>query len=340
MRPCIICCDWGTTAFRVKVLDVVSRQICYEESSREGVASMFNNWKAVQEISFVSLQEYYLSWLSERLALIAKHAGIALTQATVLISGMAGSSIGMVELPYAAIPFGLNGRGAVVKRIQNDRMATDIYLISGVSDGKDVMRGEETQLAGLSAMHPALFEKDAICILPGTHSKHVHIQKAEMVSFKTYMTGELFSVLNEHSILKPTNAVHVDLSALSTDDWVSFTEGVQQSRLENLLNSLFTIRARKVLNGESDRNGFFFLSGLLIGNELAMLIPSDMDIILCSTGNVYALYEHALAILGLSAQTKCVSPSQMENAYWEGQLKIIDHIIKSENPDEKNVLLG
>jgi 2-dehydro-3-deoxygalactonokinase len=321
----------------MKVFEALSKRLIYEESNKDGAASMFNRW---QERSSISKQDYYLSYLNDRIKQVAKRTEINPAEATVIISGMAGSSIGMLELPYAMVPFGLNGRGAVVRRLENNKSESGIYLISGISNGRDIMRGEETQLAGLSAMAPALFLEDSVCILPGTHSKHVYIHQGAIVSFKTYMTGEMFSVLNEHSILKPAIPSEINPSALTSADMASFSAGVRRSQSDSLLHSLFTVRTNKVLKGDSDRKNFLFLSGLLIGNELTALAGIDTAIILCSTGNVHGLYQQALTVLGLAQQTTFISPEQMENSYWEGQLKIFDHFIQPDPSDDRKILLG
>src|SRR6218665_75401 len=328
MRSSIICCDWGTTSLRIKILDASSRQMLCEHSRKDGAASIFNRWKAEQEGSSLSKQDYYLSCLNDRIEQMTERTEINPAEAAILISGMAGSSIGMLELPYAPAPFRLSGRDAVVKRIENNRTGMGIYLISGVSNGRDVMRGEETQLGGLDAADRALFEKDTVCILPGTHSKHVYIRQGAITSFKTYVTGEMFSVLNEHSILKTGDQSNLNPEELTNSDLASFSAGVQRSQSDNLLHSLFTVRINKVLGGAGDRDNCLFLSGLLNGSELTALTGSNAGITLCSTGNVYNLYKQALTVLGLSEQTTFVSPDKMGTAYLEGQLRIFDHFIK------------
>jgi 2-dehydro-3-deoxygalactonokinase len=323
----IICCDWGTTSFRIRILDAYSRKLLFEHSNKDGAAHVFNKWHGGHESSSFSRQEFYLSHLNERIEDLTERTEIKLSEAVVLISGMAASSIGMLELPYASVPFALTGKDATVRRIENNKIGMDVYLISGVSNGRDIMRGEETQLVGLNAMDCSMFERDTMCILPGTHSKHVYIRNGALEYFKTFMTGEIFSLLHEHSILKAGSDLNINPKELTSPDVACFIAGVQRSRKDNLLHSLFTVRINKVLSGTSDRENYLFLSGLLIGSELNVLTGSKGPITLCSTSNVYYLYAQALNVLGLSEQTTFLPPEKMENAYWEGQLKIFDHFI-------------
>ena len=112
----------------------------------------------------------------------------------ILISGMASSSIGWRELPYACLPFPLDGSGArwqEIERVGEHR----VFVFSGLAAESDVLRGEETEVLGLAAGGAlAPFREQALLVLPGTHSKHVRIEAGSITGFSTYMTGELFEV--------------------------------------------------------------------------------------------------------------------------------------------------
>src|SRR5205085_11075608 len=115
--------------------------------------------------------------------------------------GMASSSIGMKELPYADLPFLLDGHSAYSEWINGGPViANPILLISGVQHAGDVMRGEETQLTGVSSMTDAP-DGDMLYIFPGTHSKHITVINNRITYFSTFMTGEVFDLLVKHSIL-------------------------------------------------------------------------------------------------------------------------------------------
>ena len=124
--------------------------------------------------------------------------GSALPEATpVLICGMAGARQGWVEAPYLKTPTRLDALHEGAVRVD---AGADIRILPGIAqaraDRPDVMRGEETQLLGV--LDPGF--AGLVCI-PGTHSKWIRIEAGEIVEFATYMTGELFSVISQHSIL-------------------------------------------------------------------------------------------------------------------------------------------
>src|SRR5262245_12577368 len=100
---------------------------------------------------------------------------------------MASSSIGMIEVPYKETQFKADGSDLKVKKIDRSKdFEHDTFIISGARTNNDVMRGEETQLAGCKDTG----DKKSLYIFPGTHSKHILVKKGIAVSFKTFMTGE------------------------------------------------------------------------------------------------------------------------------------------------------
>lgn len=119
----------------------------------------------------------------------------------ILLSGMASSSIGIRELPYAQLPASLNGENLIIENISSNlELQNEVFLISGLEKPGDVMRGEETQAIGWKY---SSFDASSNCVLivPGTHSKHITICDDRIVDFKTFMTGEIFELLTSHSIL-------------------------------------------------------------------------------------------------------------------------------------------
>src|SRR5690606_18524923 len=153
--------------------------------------------------------------------------------------------IGMCELPYSTLPLDLDGSNLGHKKIDVPWFPHPILLISGVRGEDDIMRGEETQLLGC---HDTKQKKDSIYIFPGTHSKHIQVREAKAIAFKTYMTGELFHLLAEHSILKD-NVEKTEL--LSEKDFIC---GLRHARTKDFLGSVFRVRTNQILH-EMDKGG-------------------------------------------------------------------------------------
>ncbi|HYI05188.1 MAG TPA: 2-dehydro-3-deoxygalactonokinase, partial [Reyranella sp.] len=170
--------DWGTSSFRGWLMSGGGAVLA---ESRGGEGMLHCDGSA----GFAPV-------LRDHLARLGAPAG-----APVLICGMAGARQGWVEAPYIKVPTRLDALHEGT--IQVDAPG-DIRILPGVAqaraDQPDVMRGEETQLLGVT--EPGF--TGLVCI-PGTHSKWIRIEAGVIVEFSTYMTGELFSVIAQHSIL-------------------------------------------------------------------------------------------------------------------------------------------
>jgi 2-dehydro-3-deoxygalactonokinase len=209
----------------------------------------------------------------------------------VVISGMAGARQGWVEAPYLHTPTRLDALHAGAVRVDADR---DIRILPGIAqaraDRPDVMRGEETQLLG--TIDPAF--SGLVCI-PGTHSKWVKIEAGAIVGFATYMTGELFAVISQHSIL----AHAVEAAGQPAANSVPFREGLAAARASpsGLTSSLFRLRAAQLLGFEQRSDGIDRLSGLLIGSEISdatARFGRPQRLRLLCAGRLGELYEVAL----------------------------------------------
>jgi len=171
----------------------------------------------------------------------------------------------------------------------------DVRIAPGLSQDKpaDVMRGEETQLAGALALHPGF---DGVFCLPGTHSKWAQVSAGEVVSFQTFMTGELFALLSTQSVLRHS------LTAPGWDD-AAFDEGLSDalSRPDRIAAKLFTLRAEGLLHGLTAPEARSRLSGLIIGIELAGSKPYwlGQEVKLIGADALAASYARALATQGL-----------------------------------------
>ena len=176
----------------------------------------------------------------------------------VLMSGMIGSRQGWIEAPYVPCPADLAGFGA---HLVSPHSQERVWIVPGLSlkDGsrRDVIRGEETQIAG------AMGSGSGIVVLPGTHSKWVNVEAGRVIDFATFMTGELFDVLRRHSIL---GRLMTDGSP--NDD--GFRLGVLAVRdgAGGLSGALFSVRALGLFGDVAPEALSDYLSGLLIGHEL------------------------------------------------------------------------
>lgn len=208
----------------------------------------------------------------------------------VIACGMVGSRQGWAEAPYAAVP-------CAPPSARNAKRVGHVHILPGVKQMQpsDVMRGEETQIAGFMARNT---DFDGVLCLPGTHTKWVHVSAGEIVSFRTAMTGEMFALLAEQSVLRH--------SAGSGWDDTAFKEAVAEtlSKPEGLAARLFQIRADGLLHGLSSAAGRARLSGLLIGAELAAMRPYWLGQAIAVIGApaLTETYAKALSLQGISAQ--------------------------------------
>ena len=215
----------------------------------------------------------------------------------VVCCGMVGARQGWLEAPYIAVPCKPSDTANAVFPVTVDPRLS-ISILPGVSQAKpsDVMRGEETQIAGYLALDPTF---EGVLCLPGTHTKWVHISAGEIVSFKTFMTGELFALLSDHSVLR---------HSLGKEGWSeeSFASGVETafSRPQTFASDLFSLRAADLLEGLDPIVAKTKLSGMLIGLELAGARPYWLGqrIVLLGAGELSKKYQFALSILGSEAE--------------------------------------
>jgi len=314
-------CDWGTSAFRLRWVQVPDLVILAEERSGNGIAATWQAWQARGQQDAAARWQFYLDAVTPAIAAMEQSAGPVPAQAPLVISGMASAAIGMKELPYATLPFAVNGADAVVHRAAaTAAFPREVLLLSGVRSDEDVMRGEETQLAGCR-MDEQDAAADSLFIFPGTHSKHIQVQQGQVTGFRTYMTGELFDLLRRHSVLKETVAGLEELPPPALHG--AFSEGVKDGAGNNLLHAAFSVRARYLLGDITKAGNLDYLSGLLIGAELQALQEDPSRIYLCGGAHLQAAYAVALQVLDM-AQRATVFPAQWaEEAVVRGQYKIM-----------------
>lgn len=204
-----------------------------------------------------------------------------------LLAGMVGSNRGWREAPYTRCPAGARDLARGILWIEPGRTG----IVPGVSQsgaaGADVMRGEEVQALGAAAL--GLVPQGATTCHPGTHAKWIRIEEGRIVSFRTMMTGELFSLLTRHSILAEQLGGEV-----SADD--SFRAGVDEALAGGeIVSGLFRIRACHLL-GENVGERASYASGLLIGCDVrAGLRMNESGVVaLIGRPDLCALYGAAL----------------------------------------------
>jgi 2-dehydro-3-deoxygalactonokinase len=180
-------------------------------------------------------------------------------------SGMVGSAQGWREVPYLDVAVPLEALPDHVVRVDDPRAGRPCFIVPGyVQRGEhvDVMRGEETQLLGAVA----LGRRDGWFVLPGTHSKWVHLADGVIRRIATFMTGELFAMVSAHGTLAP-------LMASDQEDDAAFVAGLDAARRgAPLSNALFGVRARVVSGAMPAAQARSFVSGLLVGTEFVAAV--------------------------------------------------------------------
>jgi len=206
-----------------------------------------------------------------------------------LLAGMAGSNRGWVDAPYLPCPADIDD---LVKNLvwAGDREA----IVPGLSyigdDRADVMRGEEVQLLGAIAAGDV--PPDALVCHPGTHNKWVVIEGGRIVRFRTVMTGELFNLLKQHSIVGDLLQGEVAVND-------AFARGAAHGlEHEDLTSELFAIRARWLL-GKAEREACAsYASGLLIGSDVKIGLGDHKDVIVMGRPALTRLYAAAIERAG------------------------------------------
>lgn len=229
----------------------------------------------------------------------------------VIASGMVGSKNGWLEVPYlqSAPSFreAANALGRVTLSSLPDRK---VHIVPGVTitsvDGsRDVMRGEETQIWG------ADLPPQTVCVLPGTHSKWATVGDAQTITrFTTYVTGELYEIILRHSTLGiglPLKAPHVHAAF---DAGVE--KGLRQSKL--ITHSLFSVRTAGLFKEWEPAHLPSYLSGLLIGNEVASAEATEdlgSRVTILGSNLLSTLYQRALRKAGYESTIHMGCPAAM-----------------------------
>jgi 2-dehydro-3-deoxygalactonokinase len=264
-----IAVDWGTTNRRGYALDASGRLIAETEDDK-GILSV--------------PKECFPEAVAELRA--------ALGNKPLLMGGMIGSNRGWREAPYVPAPAGLRDLAGHLQWIEGENAA----IVPGVSweegESADVMRGEEMQILGAAAA--GLIPQDAVVCHPGTHNKWIRLEGGRIIRFKTVMTGELFNLLREHSIL-------ADLLWEPAAPNAAFARGVERGLAEDCLTAdLFSVRARVLLGKMPRQDAASYTSGLVIGTDVRTGLKSMAaeEVVVMGRPELTSLFAAALDVAG------------------------------------------
>jgi len=287
-RP-LVAIDWGTSSLRGARLDAAGQVL----ESRQFPRGIMTVAKGQFESVF---EDCFGDWMQA-------------PEALCLISGMAGSQQGWQEAPYCPCPAGFEELAGALHWLQAGRMAIVPGLSCQHHDGlpvpqHDVMRGEEIQIFGALTLSG---QRDATVVLPGTHSKWAQVAAGRVLSFRSFMTGEVFALLSQHSILSRT------LQADAPWHEGTFVQAVQLAqRTPSVLSSMFATRTLALFGSLPPEQHPSFLSGLLIGEELRAMARPGSAVLLVGSALLTQRYAVALHALGMDSQ--CLG----DEATWAG----------------------
>jgi 2-dehydro-3-deoxygalactonokinase len=270
--PRVIAVDWGTSRLRAYLVDAGGR-VLDRLSSDDGIAT-------VPPGGFADVLERHCGhWMARAPA------------APVVMAGMVGSRNGWAEAAYAPCPASPQSIAAA-RLFVSERVSIMPGVIARGAGGPEVMRGEETLIFGTGIA-------DGLVCLPGTHSKWCKVERGAIVDFATFMTGESYGLYLKHSLLGRL--------ASEPADPAGFDEGLAAARdSTGLLNRLFQARARVLDGALTEAKVGPFLSGLLIGSEVAGALCryGETDrIVLVADGVLVAHYGAALESRGATVES-------------------------------------
>lgn len=305
--------DWGTTsarAYRIdargEVLDVRSAALGIQ-NVRDGafdaaLATLLGDWQRID---------------APRLA-----------------CGMIGSRQGWLEAPYCETPVSLAALGEGISAVPR----ANIGIVPGVRTRDahgmpDVMRGEETQIFGAMARSAAL-SSGSVAVLPGTHSKWVRVAGRRIERFTTYITGELFGVLSQHSILGRLAGANAGGAAPGE----AFRRGVQHARdvKAGLASLVFSARSAVLVGDLPAEDSLEYLSGVLIGDEIrAGLASGDRPRVLIGEPALCDRYATALREFGM---TEIETPGDTAPAgLWQIALRALAELQRADGASRRPV---
>jgi 2-dehydro-3-deoxygalactonokinase len=309
-----ISCDWGTSSFRLRLINAETKAVLAEIKSLQGIAATYSLWR--NQAAAANRVQFYTEVIMQQIRELEKQSGYLLSPLSVVVSGMASSSIGMIELPYKPVPFCVYKVELETHCIPATAGRNQMIIVSGVRSANDIMRGEETILAGCNIEDS---NDEQLFIFPGTHSKHVTVQNSMLIDITSYMTGELFDLLSTKSLL----AASVEANEIEAKGNTSFNKGIREAMNNNFLNNIFHTRTNQLFGLLNKYENYHYLSGLLLGEELRHVLDRNYSsVTLVSEGFLLDLYTEALSALGLKNKLRQQSADE---ALIAGQLFIFSH---------------
>lgn len=280
MKEFAVVGDWGTSRLR---LFRVEDGRCVARREGPGIGAL--DGTAAVAVAFADTVS---PWLADGLP------------QSITLCGMVGARDGWVEAPYADCPCDVDRWRAAAAGF--DWRGAPLAIMAGLAcvgaDGlPDVMRGEETQIFGAMILDPSLAQGRHRIVLPGTHNKWALVEDGRVLGFRTMPTGELFALLRDHSTLAPRGLAAVD----PDDEAVGFIAGLDQAGGGKMLQSLFAARAMRLRAGRSESWALGYISGLLIGCEVAEAAADGAaadDVVLIGDTGLSGRYARALAATG------------------------------------------
>ena len=256
--------DWGTSNFRAYLME--NNNVIDQVSTQEGM-------------KFVDQKEFE-NTLVKNITPWKKKFDINI----VIASGMVGAKQGWIEVPYIKSPCNIRNLNFKTINILDD---INVHILSGVSQSNpsDVMRGEETQIAGFLLNN--IDFNGSIC-LPGTHSKWVNLNSYDIKKFTSFLTGELYEIVKKYSILKHSlNTTRLE------DEIVKSAANLIIENPSFISNKLFEIRAENLLKNSNQTSNNSKLVGYLLGIELSgsKTYWEDKDLVIIGSSNLNKYYE-------------------------------------------------
>lgn len=312
----LIALDWGTTSLRAYKL-AAGGVVLEQRSLSSGIMQLPKTPRVINgrecadgfELAF---DEACGDWLD------------AQPDLPVIAWGMVGSAQGWREAAYCDTPANVANLGNSLQTVISLRGAR-VHIVPGViqrSRLPNVMRGEETQVLGVLQNLPVEAGGDLLIGLPGSHSKWVEVVDGCITHFDTFMTGEVFAVLSEHSILGRTQQQGAAF------DGQAFDRGVQVALSADgelgVLSTLFSARTLGLTGELSPTAQADYLSGLMIGHELAALAAAQRrrrnsvhlpSIILIGNAQLCTRYSRALDACGFANVT--LAEQATERGLWQ-----------------------
>lgn len=273
--------DWGTTNFRLYLFD---KEAIIDHKTSLGVGQIKTT---PAECLFSTISEWLEKYTIER----------------IILGGMAGSKIGIHEMPYLACPVSMedwkNASQEIIINNQNIKITAGVKCENFAQTG-DVMRGEEVQIFGAIKMDSSLLNGNHVFVLPGTHSKWAILNNSVIDKFHTFPTGELFSIISEKSTLLS----HAE-NRNSDEVNQGFIDGLEKSKNGKFLAQIFGTRSQKLVANKSDDWSYGFLSGLMIGTEIndaSNSFETSDTIIIIGSSKLEVLYDKAIKFYGFKTQ--------------------------------------